>query len=68
MPDDNFVASEFPMVIIPYKEYEKMINVAREVEVIKAQNVRILEQYTSIRGMFSECLDKIAEIRRYVTD
>ena len=68
MPGKDFVASEFPMVIIPYKEYEKMINVVHEVEAIKAQNARILEQYTAIRGMFSECLEKIAEIRSYVTD
>lgn len=68
MPENDFVASSFPMVIIPYKEYEKMINVVHEVEAIKAQNARILEQYTSIRGMFSECLEKIANIERYVTD
>ena len=68
MPENDFVASGFPMVIIPYKEYEKMINVVHEVEVIKAQNVRILEQYTAIRGMFSECLEKIRNIENYVKD
>lgn len=67
MPE-NFVASEFPMVIIPYKEYEKMINVVHEVEAIKLQNARILEQYTAIRGMFSECLEKIRNIESYVKD
>lgn len=67
MPE-NFVASEFPMVVIPYKEYEKMINVVHEVEAIKVQNARILEQYTAIRGMFSECLEKIRNIESYVKD
>ena len=68
MPDNNFVASPPPWVIIPYSEYEKVVNMAHEVDEIKAQYSRLQDQYTAIRGMFSECLDKIAEIRDYVRD
>jgi len=66
--DKNFVASAPPWVIIPYSEYEKVVNMAQEVIEIKAQYARLQEQYTAIRGMFSECLQAIAEIREYVTD
>lgn len=64
--DKNFVASPPPYVIIPYSEYEKVVNMAHEVEEIKAQYERLQEQYAAIRGMFSQCLDKIEEIRDYV--
>lgn len=65
---NNFVASAPPYVVIPYSEYEKVVNMANEVIEIKRQYERLQEQYTNIRGMFSECLDKIKEIRDYVTD
>lgn len=64
--ENHFVASAPPWVIIPYSEYEKVVNMAHEVEEIKAQYAQLREQYSAIRGMFSECLDKIKEIRDYV--
>ena len=67
MPKD-FVASAPPYVVIPYSEYEKVVNMANEVIEIKRQYERLQDQYTCIRGMFAECLDKIKEIREYVTD
>lgn len=66
--DKNFVASAPPWVIIPYSEYEKVVNMAQEVEQIRVQYARLQEQYTAIRGMFSECLEEIKKIRDYVTD
>ena len=64
----DFVASAPPYVVIPYSEYEKVVNMANEVIEIKQQYQRLQDQYTAIRGMFTECLEKIAEIRDYVTD
>ena len=66
--DKDFVASSQLQVIIPYSEYEKVVNMACEVEEIKKQYSRFEEQYAAIRGMFFECLEKIAEIRDFVTD
>ena len=69
MPKDkDFVVSAPLQVIIPYSEYEKVVNMAHEVEAIKEQYSRLMDQYTAIRGMFSECLEKIGEIRAYVID
>ena len=62
----SFVASAPPYVIIPYSDYEKVVNMAHEVEEIRTQYARLQEQYCAIRGMFQECLDKIGEIREYV--
>lgn len=67
MPD-NFVASEFPMVIIPYKEYEKLVNVAHKVEDQSAEIRRISERQDSLYALFGECLEEIKKIREYVSD
>lgn len=53
-------------VIIPYKDLEQMVNMSKELVEIRAQYARLQDQYTAIRGMFSECLDAIAEIRDFV--
>ena len=66
--EKDFVASPPPWVIIPYSEYEKVVNMAHEVEEIKAQYARLQDQYASIRGMFLECLETIREIREWVKD
>ena len=65
---DSFVSPEKFHVLIPYSDLEKMVNMAQEMEEMKRQFKRIEEQYAAVRGMFSECLDKIAEIRDYVKD
>ena len=66
--DNDFVAFDKYHVIIPYSDLEKMVKVVHEMEEIKAQNKRIMEMYSAIRGMFSECLEKIGEIQALVKD
>lgn len=65
---DNFVASAPPYVVIPYSEYEKVVNMAHEMEEMKQYIKHMDEQYVAIRGMFSECLEKIREIQDFVRD
>ena len=67
-PNKNFVASPPPYVVIPYSEYEKVVNMANELIEIRQQYKRLQEQYTAIRGMFGECLDVVREIREFVKD
>lgn len=65
--DENpFVASAPPWVIIPYSEYEKVVNMANNYEEMQRQLRRMEEMYQAMYGMWSECLDKIGEIRDYV--
>lgn len=68
MPEDKFCCVENYSVLIPYRDLVKIAEMAKEVELIKAQYDRLQDQYAAIRGMFSECLDKIAEIRDFVRD
>lgn len=68
MPDENFVAFDKLQVIIPYSDFEKMIKAVYEMEEMKRQYARLEEQYNAIRGMFSQCLDIVQEIREYVKD
>lgn len=66
MPDNKFCCVENYSVLIPYSDLEKMVNMAIKVEQIEEQYARLQEQYAAIRGMFSECLEKIKEIREFV--
>lgn len=66
MSDPEFGCVENYSVIVPYKDLEMMINMSKELVEIRAQYARLQDQYAAIRGMFSECLDAIAEIRDFV--
>ena len=66
MADDKFCCVENYSVLIPYEDLVKMVDMAKKVEHIEKQYARLQEQYTAIQGMFSECLEKIKEIRDFV--
>lgn len=66
MADEKFCCVENYSVLIPYQDLEKMVELAHKVDQIELQYSRLQEQYAAIRGMFSECLDKITEIREFV--
>lgn len=68
MSDDKFCSVENYSVLIPYRDLIKIAEMAQKVELIEAQYARLQEQYTAIRGMFSECLDTVREIRDFVRD
>lgn len=68
MPDEKFCSVENYSVLIPYRDLVKIAEMAQKVEVIEAQYTRLQEQYAAIRGMFSECLDTVREIRDFVRD
>lgn len=65
---DKFCSPEKFQVLIPYSDLERMVEMAKEMEEMKKQLQHIDEQYTAIRGMFSECLEKIKDIRDFVQD
>lgn len=65
---EKFCSPENYHVLIPYSDLERMVEMAKEMEEMKKQLQHIDEQYTAIRGMFSECLEKIKDIRDYVQD
>lgn len=55
-------------VLIPYSDLEKMVEMSQKVAEMERQYRRIEEQYAAIRGMFSECLEKIRDIYNFVQD
>lgn len=65
---EKFCSPEKYQVLIPYSDLERMVEMAKEMEEMKKQLQHIDEQYTAIRGMFSECLEKIKDIRDFVQD
>lgn len=68
MSGENFVDPSKLSVIIPYSDLEKFMNLARDMEVMKAQYTRMQEQYSAIYGMFSEVLQIVREAREFVKD
>lgn len=66
MADDTFCSADHYSILIPYSDLVKLVDVAKKVEAIELQYARLQDQYAAIRGMFSECLQKIAEIRDFV--
>lgn len=66
MDQEKFCCPENYSVLIPYEDLVKMVDLAKKVEHIEEQYSRLQEQYAAIRGMFSECLEKIKEIREFV--
>lgn len=64
--NNNFVDPETFSIIIPYKDFEKIMKMAFEVEDMKVYIKRMEQQYGAIQEMFREALEKIAEINRYL--
>ena len=57
---DNF------SVIVPYRELEKMLQSANKIEHIEALVKRVDERNSAMQLMYSELLEKVAEIDRYL--
>ena len=66
MDEQQFCCVDNYSVLIPYKDFVKMVELATKVDQIEQQYNRLQDQYAAIRGMFSECLEKIKEIRDFV--
>ena len=66
MDQEKFCCPGDYSVLIPYSDLVKMVDMAKKVEHIEQQYARLQEQYAAIRGMFSECLDAIRDIREFV--
>lgn len=68
MEEKSFCCVENYSVLIPYKDLVEMVEMSKKVDQIQKDYDRLQEQYAAIRGMFSECLEKIQEIRNFVKD
>lgn len=62
----EFCDPENYSILIPYRDFENLVQIARKydevLQVVKHQDAQLV----AMRQMFSECLEKIAEINRYL--
>ena len=66
--NDKFCGVEHYSIIIPYSDFLKIADMAKNYEAILSSIKRTEEQYAAMRGMFSECLETVREIRDFVRD
>lgn len=53
-------------VIIPYRDFENLLNSAKRIEEMERHCKRIEERCAAMHLMYVELLEKIAEIDRYL--
>lgn len=66
MAKKEFCSPENYSIVIPYKDFEKMVESARKIEQIEATCKRMEERNAAMQNMYSELLQKVAELNRYL--
>ena len=62
----RFCSADDLSVVIPYKDFEALVNVARNYDSLFQKVQRMEEQLDSLRRMYFEALERIGEISRYL--
>ena len=62
----NFCCVDNYSVLIPYRDLEKMLETANNLEQFQAQLKRTNEQLAALRLMYTEVLEKVAEMDKYL--
>ena len=66
MKQGNFCGTENISVIIPYSELERMLQSANKIEQIEAMVRRMDQRCAAMNLLYSEILEKVREINRYL--
>lgn len=66
MKDGDFCSPENLSVVIPYKDFEKLMKTATNYDAMQQRFTRLEKQVDALRSMYREALDKIAEINVYL--
>lgn len=53
-------------VIVPYKDFEKLLESGKQIERMENQYKQLEEKYNAMMEIYREILDKVAEINRYL--
>lgn len=64
MPEEKFCCVDNYSVLIPYKDLEKLVNLAKNNEEILRQLEATNERCAAMQMMYGELLEKVAEIKR----
>lgn len=66
MPKEKFCCVDNYSVLIPYRDLEKLLETANKLQYFQERLHRTDEQLLALRVMYTEVLEKIAEIDRYL--
>lgn len=66
MKKESICNIEHYSVLIPYKDLEKMLQCTNRIEEIERFAKRIDERCASMQYLYSEILEKVAEMERYL--
>ena len=62
----GFCSADNFSVLIPYKDLEALLKIVRNYDTLLNKVQRMEKQLEALRSMYSEALDRIAEISRYL--
>lgn len=63
---NGFCSADNFSVLIPYKDLEALLKIVRNYDTLLNKVQRMEKQLEALRGMYTEALDRIAEINRYL--
>ena len=66
MPKKRSEITQRFAAIIPYDDLENLLEAARKIDEMENKYKRLEEQYLAIRQLYSEILERVAEIDRYL--
>ena len=66
LPKKEFCCVDNFSVLLPYRDLERLLETANKMQFFQDQLARTNEQLTALRIMYSEALEKIAEINRFL--
>lgn len=66
MAKEKFCSPEDISVVIPYRDFEKLVKFASEYEQFNARLSQQEKQLDALRVMYGQALDRIAEINKYL--
>ena len=66
MKGKNFCSARNFQVLIPYKDLEKLCEIATQMEEMEQLMKRMEERNAALQLMYSEMMEKIQEIDRYL--
>lgn len=62
----GFCSADNFSIVIPYKDFEALVKVARNYDALVTKVQRLEKQVEALRSMYAQALDRIAEINKYL--
>lgn len=66
MAKEKFCSPDRYSILIPYKDFVKLVEAAERMTQTEKQMKRLEEQLGALRGLYSELLEKVTELNRYI--